>query len=45
MVLVYPNPHEKQPSDGAGRDNAHRERLWISPHCVREATLFDREEP
>lgn len=31
-------------SDGAGRDNAHRERLWISPHCVRERSLFDAVE-
>lgn len=21
-------------SDGAGRDNAHRERIWFSPHCL-----------
>ncbi len=23
--------------DGAGRDNAHRERIWFSPHCLKPA--------
>lgn len=22
--------------DGSGRANKHRERLWLSPHCVGE---------
>jgi hypothetical protein len=24
--------------DGKGKENAHRERLWFSPHCVRPQT-------
>ena len=24
----------------AGNDNRHRERIWFSPHCVRELSLF-----
>jgi hypothetical protein len=24
------------PADGRGRDNAHRERIWFSPHCIHE---------
>lgn len=32
--------------NGAGRDNAHRERIWFSPHCIRlnlprQAELFE----
>lgn len=23
------------PLDGRGRENAKRERLWLSPHCLR----------
>lgn len=33
-----------QSSDGAGRENSKRERIWFSPHCIkpeRERTLFD----
>jgi DNA adenine methylase len=26
-----------------GRENAHRERIWFSPHCLR-ITLFDQKE-
>jgi hypothetical protein len=31
--------------EGTGRVNRHRERLWLSPHCVRarQGTLFDLE--
>ena len=29
--------------DGRGRDNATRERMWVSPHCVVDRTLFDDE--
>jgi hypothetical protein len=25
---------------GAGRENAGRERIWFSPHCVRPMSLF-----
>lgn len=34
-------------SDGAGRDNAARERLWFSPHCLdpeRQPELFRKVE-
>jgi hypothetical protein len=24
-----------------GKENAHRERIWFSPHCQQQATLFD----
>jgi hypothetical protein len=24
------------PADGRGRDNAHRERIWFSPHCIHD---------
>lgn len=32
--------------DGRGRENAARETIWFSPHCLGAAmpTLFDREE-
>ena len=26
--------------DGQGRENARRERLWLSPHCIGAADLF-----
>lgn len=26
--------------DGAGRENAARERIWFSPHCLKPPTLF-----
>lgn len=26
--------------EGRGKDNAKRERLWFSPHCLQPATLF-----
>ena len=26
--------------NGNGKSNKHRERLWISPHCIQERTLF-----
>ena len=29
--------------EGTGRDNADRERMWCSPHCVFERTLFDAD--
>ena len=28
-------------SDGRGRVNAGRERIWFSPHCLRQRGLFD----
>lgn len=28
---------------GRGRDNANRERIWFSPHCLKQPTLFDAE--
>jgi hypothetical protein len=28
--------------EGRGRDNASRERLWFSPHCL-SASLFEME--
>jgi DNA adenine methylase len=28
-------------SDGRGRENAARERIWFSPHCLKLPTLFD----
>jgi DNA adenine methylase len=28
-------------SDGRGRENAGREVVWFSPHCLAEPTLFD----
>ena len=28
-------------SDGDGRNNSARERVWFSPHCLHEKTLFD----
>lgn len=28
-------------SKSSAQDNASRERIWFSPHCVRERTLFD----
>ena len=34
-------------SDGRGRANAERERLWISPHCLeddKQASLFEEEQ-
>ena len=31
-------------SDGRGRENAARERIWFSPHCLKRPTLFDLEE-
>lgn len=31
-------------SDGRGRENAARERIWFSPHCLKMPTLFDLEE-
>lgn len=34
--------------DNRGKANAHRERLWFSPHCLRqsqERTLFDNLSP
>ena len=27
--------------DGQGRDNASRERIWFSPHCLKPPTLFE----
>lgn len=33
--------------EGAGRDNAHREVIWFSPHCLkpqRQASIFDLME-
>jgi hypothetical protein len=27
--------------DGRGRENAGRERIWFSPHCMKPPTLFD----
>lgn len=30
-------------SDGAGRDNAHRERLWFSPHCLKPTRELQQE--
>ncbi|TXH41261.1 MAG: hypothetical protein E6Q97_37825 [Desulfurellales bacterium] len=27
-------------SDGRGRVNAFRERIWFSPHCLKQPTLF-----
>jgi hypothetical protein len=27
-------------SDGRGRSNAGRERIWFSPYCLKPATLF-----
>ena len=27
--------------DGVGRENAGRERVWFSPHCLQERSLFD----
>jgi hypothetical protein len=27
---------------GRGRDNAGRERIWFSPHCLKPGTLFDQ---
>ena len=29
--------------DGRGRENAARERIWFSPHCIKTPTLFDQE--
>ena len=29
-------------SDLGGQDNAHRERLWFSPHCLRIARQRNR---
>ena len=26
--------------DGQGRENSARERIWFSPHCLRDDTLF-----
>jgi DNA adenine methylase len=28
-------------SDGQGRENASRERIWFSPHCLKPPTLFE----
>jgi hypothetical protein len=28
---------------GRGRVNKNRERIWFSPHCLRQGTLFDPE--
>ncbi len=30
-----------QGKDTRGRRNAKRERIWFSPHCLHEPTLFD----
>jgi DNA adenine methylase len=30
-------------SDGRGRENARKERLWLSPHCVGESDLFSMD--
>lgn len=27
--------------NGQGKENAKRERLWLSPHCLKEGDLFD----
>ena len=27
--------------NGSGRDNADRERIWFSPHCLNQRGLFD----
>jgi DNA adenine methylase len=27
-------------SDGRGRENINRERIWFSPHCLRPSSLF-----
>ena len=27
--------------NGQGKENAKRERLWLSPHCLKERDLFD----
>jgi hypothetical protein len=32
-------------SDGRGRENAKRERIWFSPHCVQPASLFAHLDP
>ncbi len=31
-------------SDGRGRDNAARERIWFSPHCIGKHDLFSVEQ-
>ena len=28
--------------DGRGRQNAGRERIWFSPHCLKPPSLFNR---
>jgi len=30
-------------SQGRGRENKNKERLWVSPHCLQGETLFDFE--
>jgi hypothetical protein len=30
--------------DGRGRENAARERLWFSPHCLKAPSLFSFAE-
>lgn len=30
--------------NGSGRDNADRERIWFSPHCLNQPGLFDGPE-
>jgi DNA adenine methylase len=29
--------------EGRGRENARKERIWFSPHCLRLPSLFDEE--
>jgi hypothetical protein len=31
-------------ADGKGRDNAHRERIWFSPHCLKPLELFGDDD-
>ena len=31
-------------AQGRGRDNAKRERVWFSPHCLRPMSLFSQDE-
>ena len=33
--------YANQGKDARGRKNAKRERIWFSPHCLHEPTLFD----
>ena len=31
-------------AEGRGRDNAGRERIWFSPHCLKPMSLFEQSE-